>query len=1092
MPPMHEGTDDSSPQEGILDSPGVALLVGPARSGKSTLVRELYRRTADEIGRARCVVVVPNRPSVEAMRDALLDASATGVILQPLVMTFAALGERILSSAGAGGRFVNAFGRRLLLARVVARLNDEGRLGPLSAVADTPGLVASLDRTVAELKAAAVHPEQLAAAVAPRDAKSAAVLAVYEAYQQCLQEGGAYDLEGRMWRTRDVLADAARDDAPAPGMDGIVAVAADGFTDFTPTQLEILALLSRRVRTTLVTLCHDSDGRRRLWRWTGRTLERLQRAFGEGAAEVEAQPRASALQPAWRRVFRPPTDQAADTPPEGLRLIASAGTDREVAAVARRVKKLLLAGAGPGSVAVLARSMRAYAPTIERVFRDYDIPVAGAPRALTDSPIVRFALDAAGLAPLFSFRDVTKVVNSSYFVPDALGPFGPDEVAAVRHVVREGNVLEGRDAYRAAAERIARYLSRDGCNAPGDDGDDAPSDRAPAFAPETILSAADMLDALFELAGAVGGAGDVPAFVGALALRRAATLLQDDELVARDLSAIDRLCAVTSADACGDLPLAAVADALSAVTCPAPRGESLVEVLDVLDARAMRFDHVFLLGLSEGQFPARQVETALVRHAEREAWRRRGVDLDRREDLADREMLLFYLAASRAERTLTLSFLESGSAGETAQAGPFLLSLLDGFGGLEGLDSAGLVEHVLPGSFVVPEKAVASASEAVNAAVTGAFADSEPPAAAAGRWSLANRPDAVRRACRGIFVDWRRHRHGPCDQYDGRLTDAELLARLGERFPAKTVFSAGMLGAYGQCPWQFFAAELLRLAPAEEPSRRLKPVSIGLFAHDVLFRTLSDLRGDGARPLHVAQVSPERIDAAFDAAVQAASARIERGPIASQALWQAQKRRVARSLRQYLRDQHDANAAEQMHFELGFALSSRRVGALDPASTPEPVVLDTPAGPVRLSGKIDRVDALDEDDARLFVVDYKTGRPPARADIDAGRNVQLQIYAAAVEQMLNRPCAGGAFHAVVAGGERHFSTLKTPRGEKRDFDQRRRDAAETVGRFVAGMAAGAFDVTPTHKCPSYCPFRQICHYSPVRAELKRPPAEGAP
>ena len=34
------------------------------------------------------------------------------------------------------------------------------------------------------------------------------------------------------------------------------------------------------------------------------------------------------------------------------------------------------------------------------------------------------------------------------------------------------------------------------------------------------------------------------------------------------------------------------------------------------------------------------------------------------------------------------------------------------------------------------------------------------------------------------------------------------------------------------------------------------------------------------------------------------------------------------------------------------------------------------------------------------------------------------------------------------------------------------------------LELGRFDLAPTHDCPSYCPFRQICHYSPVRAELK--------
>jgi hypothetical protein len=34
------------------------------------------------------------------------------------------------------------------------------------------------------------------------------------------------------------------------------------------------------------------------------------------------------------------------------------------------------------------------------------------------------------------------------------------------------------------------------------------------------------------------------------------------------------------------------------------------------------------------------------------------------------------------------------------------------------------------------------------------------------------------------------------------------------------------------------------------------------------------------------------------------------------------------------------------------------------------------------------------------------------------------------------------------------------------------------------MRDGRFDVLPTHDCPGYCPYRQVCHYADARAELK--------
>jgi len=43
-----------------------------------------------------------------------------------------------------------------------------------------------------------------------------------------------------------------------------------------------------------------------------------------------------------------------------------------------------------------------------------------------------------------------------------------------------------------------------------------------------------------------------------------------------------------------------------------------------------------------------------------------------------------------------------------------------------------------------------------------------------------------------------------------------------------------------------------------------------------------------------------------------------------------------------------------------------------------------------------------------------------------------------------------------------------------------------VGEFLTAMREGRFDLLPTDDCPGYCPFRQVCQFSPARNELKRP------
>ena len=1101
--------------ERILTAPGrVVLLRGPAACGKTTAALGMYRHFCRPESQGRCLLLVPGAAAAAYARSRLVADSPNGVAVAPQVQTFAGLAGRILSASGGAGRLVSALHRHVLLGRIVEGLSAAGKIPALQPVADTPGLLVALDRAIAELKRAAVEPDALERALSHRrkagpGAKTRDLLAVYRAYQDRLHEGNRYDLEGRMWETRDLLA-AKQPAGEAPGLEGLAALAADGFTDFTPTQLEILALLSKRLERVLITLPHAEDGRDRMWHWAARTLTNLRKAFGAGLQEVEAVPDASRQGPGglprslWDTVFD--FDAAPTAPPKGLHVIAAAGTDAEVAAVARKIKRLLVDGAAPGSIAVVARTLDAYRPHVERIFAECDIPVAEAPLALTDVPVIRYILGAASLAPDFPFRDVLRVIKSSYFRPQALGDYGPDTVATAEMLIRRGNVLGGREAYARAAERFAS------CPPRGDEEDDDTVDLGPLSAsPAAVRGAAEMLGHLFDLAEApVAGPSDrgsgaaarqsalerLAAMTAALGVRDAAADLDEPELLARGLRALAEL-----ARAIAEIPadvgdLQRIRELLGTVTCPPARCESAVDVMDVLDARGLRYEHVFLLGTGEGQFPRRLAEGALIRESDRTAWAHRGVHLDARSDLTAREMLLFYLAVSRADRTLTVSFQESDAAGRPGAAGSFLESLLAPFGGLEEVRRRGLVQKIPPGQFLPAPEDLSSRREALSAAVAGLFDLDGQQGAAALSWAATNAAETIRQSAIGLYARARRWAPDECDHYDGRLTNRKLLAALAERYPGQTVFSATQINAYGQCPWAFFARYVLGLEALEVPERRLEPVARGIFCHNVLFRTLVRLRAECGGPVRLADLDEPAVLQALDDAVRAESAAVDSFGPPYPVLWRIQQRQMRQELAEYLRGQRaDGAAAEAMHFELSFGFPRTGADLRDPAGREEPVALALPTGEIRVRGKIDRVDRVRLDDAEgLLVVDYKTGKLPKKDEVLAGRNVQLPLYALAAEQVLRAPCLGGTFHKIGARtkgpSERLFAAIERAGDGYRpseDYEKDRDTVLARIAEFVDGMRSGRFDVLPTDTCPRYCAYRRICHYSEARAERKAPP-----
>ena len=1075
------------------DGPGVVVW-GPAACGKTTAALGVYRHYQDEAGCPACWLLVPNARAAGRLRRGLVDASDAGVAVSPAVMTFGALTGRILAAAKEPARGMSAFHRHLLLSRIVADLHTRGRLGALAPVADTPGLIVALDRAIAELKRAAIEPDDLARAVGEAPDKRGDLVAIYRRYQQELLAVGAYDVEGQAWLAREHLR-RIEPGSPLPGLEAVRAVVADGFTDFTPTQLEILFLLAERGRRVVITLPLARDGRRRMWHWTSRTLQRLRERFGSGLVEIDAgecaaasEDQHAALRVLWDHAFR---HDATCPMPEGFSVLAASGIDAEVGAVARRVKALLHDGAAPGSLAVLARNLDAYREPILRIFGEHDVPVAPAPRPLTDEPIVRFLLDVASLWPELAWRDCLAVLRNSYFRPRALGEaYGAATVQAAEALIRDGNVLAGREEYLRAADRMAARAERQ--EAEDDDEPGQPSIRRPDG--QTLRQAREMLEGLFDLAERAADPARLREDVEALELPEAAERHGDGDLIARDLRALAALADCLSALPGPGVKMAHVREALSAADCPAAGGESLVDVLDVLDARAARYEHVFLLGVSERQFPPRYVEGSLIGEGDRARWPAHGVVLDRRRDLTAREMLLFYLAVSRARQTLTVSYLDADASGGAGSPSSFLLSLLEPAGGLAEAPH----QTIPPGMLVPPAGELASQRDAFNAGVAGLFGQGAPDALA---WAVHHAPTRTLRAAMGIWAHHRRWQPGACNEFDGRITDPALREELARRFPGATIFSAGRLDTYGQCPWQYFATYLLKLAPLSEPQRRLEPQTRGTFCHNVLFRVMRVLGERLGRPVRLAEIDEALLIEALDEAVAAEAADVEarRPPYA--VLWRIQLQQMRQALWEYLAAARSRGElkAESLHFELAFGPGADPSAPRDEASRSEPVHLTTPAGELLLRGRIDRVDRIRFDEVEgLLVVDYKTGRLPSEADMRSGRSLQMPLYAAAAEAILHRPCVGGAFHrigATTVSFERFFAAVTTARGlvpYKLDeaYETKRHDAMETVARFVRQMAAGQFDALPGDRCPTYCPFRQICHYSPARARIKADDAAG--
>ncbi|HEY7188631.1 MAG TPA: PD-(D/E)XK nuclease family protein [Vicinamibacterales bacterium] len=275
--------------------------------------------------------------------------------------------------------------------------------------------------------------------------------------------------------------------------------------------------------------------------------------------------------------------------------------------------------------------------------------------------------------------------------------------------------------------------------------------------------------------------------------------------------------------------------------------------------------------------------------------------------------------------------------------------------------------------------------------------------------------------------------------------------------------SLSALERYQDCPFKFFAADVLRLEEAPEEESMLSPRARGRFIHEVFERFFAawDANGRGA-------ITYARLDEARALMREVAETQLARLPDADAALERTRLfgSAISRGMADVVLEhevEHQAPVVERLlehRFEGEFALGSadgRRA---------------------RLKGVADRIDLLEG--RRLRVFDYKSGSAP-----DRRRALQVPIYAlSAQEQLAARD--GKAWSIDEAAylaftGKKSYVPIVSPGGTARDNPLEA--ARERVFEITEGIAAGAFPPRPHEpiRC-TWCAYPSVCRKDDIDAD----------
>mgnify|MGYP005833254807 CR=1 FL=1 len=1097
---------------------GITVVAGLPGSGKTDRLLARYRRVLAAGPPGAALWIAPTWRAAAELRYRLLGGSCAG-FLHPGVTTFDRFAESVLQGVGERVRPIS----RLMQRRIIRWLIDEavsaGRLRYFEPIAATRGLVELVAAWIAELKRLEIWPDHFRRACQARgmSAKDEELLALYEAYQQTLGEHGLYDLEGRFWLARDHLDRCRRDGAPWPRpWDRLRAVAIDGFADFTRTQHEIIELLADRVEEVWITLpLEPGDDRGDLFGKPRATLAELSRRHAEvnvESCQPDDPPRWPAMAHLSRALLADPRRRQPAEASDGIDIIAAAQHCGELRTIAARIKQWLLSGqVRPGDVAVILRRPEESADLVREIFGRFGIPYSleSAP-TLEQSPAIRalvrlLRLDLDGWPP----DDLLAVARSNYFAPPGV-PWGDETVAELERFLRETSYAGGCEAiierFDASADRHVRRRA-------WRTGESAKAIRrrldAARTAIERLAAALDGLprraalgrwaEAWQRLAEATGLAaaiaspppGAAPAPGDAEAWAALGESLAEADAVFAWLDQSPPEYDRTEA-------LAALEEILAGPSVGWSGDESgRVRVLSAQSVRALSVPYLFVAGLTESSFPRGESAARLYSPAEYERLIEAGLPLPGRKDHHGEEMLLFYEVLTRARRRLVLSYPSLDEKGEPLNPTPYLVELEEAFDGapIARSDAADLNpvppedEPLSPMDYRL--KAVARALEG-DVSLLAALVGGEPS------------PRLGDQMLSALRITWLRQRRDGFGPAEGVFADASLRAAIAAEFGPGATFSPTHLESYAACPFRFFLERVLGAQPLVEFEAETDCMGRGLLAHAALaalHRRTNEALGRPGLPLELDEVA---YAAAMEAALAEALGDEPDDPI-EQSLREVNRRVVKQwldgyreQLESYVKSWSDWDAppaTERIEACFGSRAVADAHEPADPASTREAFECLVDGSPVRLTGRIDRIDTGRVGGANVFnVIDYKTGEPPRfdANEVRRGRALQLPLYAIAAAELLLAdrnpvPWAAGYWHVP----EKGFSPRKALRmyGPADDgvellanWEQIRLDLPEIVGALIRGIRRGEFPVfNEDERCTNSCPFNTLCRIGQIRA-----------
>ena len=299
-------------------------------------------------------------------------------------------------------------------------------------------------------------------------------------------------------------------------------------------------------------------------------------------------------------------------------------------------------------------------------------------------------------------------------------------------------------------------------------------------------------------------------------------------------------------------------------------------------------------------------------------------------------------------------------------------------------------------------------------------------------------------------------RDGAREWVEGRLqTPADPALRGRTAGHVAKAYSVSALERYQDCPFKFFASDVLKLDELPEDEPALSPRARGRFIHEVFQRFFQQWDGRGG-----GTITSDRMDEARAVFSEAAEPLLDRLPEADAALERTRLfgSAISVGIVDVVLGLEAARPVEVIERWLEYRLEGEfSLGAAGGRRIP-------------LKGVADRIDLLA--DRRLRVIDYKSGYAP-----QPRRALQVPVYALCAQERLAE-LRGGDWTVdeaayVAFTGKR--SLVPVIKAGKADQDEVLTEARTRLLDIIEGVERGEFPPRPHEpRICTYCAYPSVC------------------